>query len=402
MEHSPLYPHKGMEVPRTTVEILSCFYWIDSKTNMELSVYDDGSWELCDDDYNTLNEGSEDSVKINGYDIVLTSDYGGELEMELSEDGSQITGYEDMTFRCITTVGDDGDEAEEESYPEEDTEPEAITKENFYGCWKNENRQFWIIFYEDFTYEMYWGEEETGMKGEYELYGDEIRLNAGPRYTPDGEGNLVDVSGDTYYPAEPPAFIYDITFDDEDSSFGDIPSYDDERFEADESDEAYDFCGCWEYQDDDLWLCIYNDGTCEWYDAEGLYGVDTYYIEDGVLYLEQEGVTLEAMFGGLVGSDDSTLFSSLLPDYDGNDMDGAEDFIGCWEDTSEDIWLEIYSDGTYLIMWDDGYGSSGRCYMDGDELCLQSGTRFYMDYENSVIVSDEYTMFRSEMPDHLR
>lgn len=249
---------------------------------------------------------------------------------------------------------------------------------------------------------MYWGEEETGMKGEYELYGEEARLDAGPRYTPDGEGNLVDVSGDTYYPAEPPAFIYDITFDDEDSSFGDIPSYDDERFEADESDEAYDFCGCWEYQDDDLWLCIYNDGTCEWYDAEGLYGVDTYYIEDGVLYLEQEGVTLEAMFGGLVGSDDSTLFSSLLPDYDGNDMDGAEDFIGCWEDTSEDIWLEIYSDGTYLIMWDDGYGSSGRCYMDGDELCLQSGTRFYMDYENSVIVSDEYTMFRSEMPDHLR
>lgn len=103
----PFIRTKGMEVPRTTVETLSCFYWIDSKTNMELSVYYDGSWELCDDDYNTLNEGSEDSVKINGYDIVLTSDYGGELEMELSEDGSQITGYEDMTFRCITTDGTD-------------------------------------------------------------------------------------------------------------------------------------------------------------------------------------------------------------------------------------------------------------------------------------------------------
>ena len=65
----PFIRTKGMEVPRTTVETLSGFYWIDSKTNMELSVYDDGSWELCDDDYNTLNEGSEDSVKINGYDM---------------------------------------------------------------------------------------------------------------------------------------------------------------------------------------------------------------------------------------------------------------------------------------------------------------------------------------------
>ena len=81
------------------------------------------------------------------------------------------------------------------------------------------------------------------------------------RYTSDGEGNLVNVSGDTFYPAEPPAFVYDIVFDDDYGEYDDVPAPDDERFEADESDEAYDFCGCWEYQDDDLWLCIYNDGT---------------------------------------------------------------------------------------------------------------------------------------------
>ena len=85
-------------------------------------------------------------------------------------------------------------------------------------------------------------------------------------------------------------------------------------------------------------------------------------------------------------------------------MDGAEDFIGCWEDTSEDIWLEIHSDGTYLFMWDDGYGSAGDCYMDGDELCLESGTRFVYNSANGWIVSDdgEYEMFPSEMPEHLR
>lgn len=288
-----------------------------------------------------------------------------------------------------------------EGHHSEETEENTWT---FYGCWKEENHDIWIIFYEEFTYEMYWGEEETGMKGEYELYGEEIRLDAGPRYTPDEDGNLVDSSGEKLYPAEPPAFIYDITFDDEDGSFDDVPSYDDERFETDESEEAAAFCGCWEYQDTDLWLCVYNDGSYEWYDEEGLYGGGSYYIEGGVLYLEQEDVTYEAKFGGLVASNGSTLFSSILPDYDGNDMDGAEDFIGCWEDTSEDIWLEIHSDGTYLFMWDDGYGSSGRCYMDGDELCLQSGTRFVYHAGSGRIVSDdgEYEMFPSEMPKHLR
>ena len=208
---------------------------------------------------------------------------------------------------------------------------------------------------------MYWGEDETGMRGKFELYGEEARLKAGPRYTPDGEGNLVNVSGDTFYPAEPPAFVYDIVFDDDYGEYDDVPAPDDERFEADESEEAAAFCGCWEYQDDDLWLCIYNDGTCEWYDAEGLYGVDTYYVEDGILYLEQEDVTYEAKFGGLIANNGGTLFSSLLPDYDGTAMNGGEDFLGCWEDAIDDVWLEINSDGTYLFMWDDGYGSAGDC-----------------------------------------
>ena len=136
-------------------------------------------------------------------------------------------------------------------------------------------------------------------------------------------------------------------------------------FEGHHSEETeentWTYYGCWEYQDDDLWLCIYNDGTCEWYDAEGLYGVDSYYVEDGILYLEQEDVTYEAKFGGLIASNGSTLFSSLLPDYDGTAMNGGEDFLGCWEDAIDDVWLEINSDGTYLFMWDDGYGSAGDC-----------------------------------------
>lgn len=309
-----------------------------------------------------------------------------------------------LSAMLLGGCGQDSGDSEFNIFEGHSTEETEEDTWNYYGCWKDENRQFWIIFYEDFTYEMYWGEDETGMRGKFELYGEEARLKAGPRYTPDGEGNLVNVSGDTFYPAEPPAFVYDIVFDDDYGEYDDVPAPDDERFETDESDEAYDFCGCWEYQDDDLWLCIYNDGTCEWYDAEGLYGVDTYYVEDGILYLEQEDVTYEAKFGGLVASNGSTLFSSLLPDYDGTAMNGGEDFLGCWEDAIDDVWLEINSDGTYLFMWDDGYGSAGDCYMDGDELCLESGTRFVYNSANGWIVSDdgEYEMFPSEMPEHLR
>ena len=294
-----------------------------------------------------------------------------------------------LSAMLLGGCGQDSGDSEFNIFEGHSTEETEEDTWNYYGCWKDENRQFWIIFYEDFTYEMYWGEDETGMRGKFELYGEEARLKAGPRYTPDGEGNLVDVSGDTFYPAEPPAFVYDIVFDDDYGEYDDVPALDDERFEADESDEVYDFCGCWEYQDDDLWLCIYNDGTCEWYDAEGLYGVDTYYVEDGILYLEQEDVTYEAKFGGLIASNGSTLFSSLLPDYDGTAMNGGEDFLGCWEDAIDDVWLEINSDGTYLFMWDDGYGSAGDCYMDGDELCLESGTRFVYNSANGWIVSDD-------------
>ena len=176
-----------------------------------------------------------------------------------------------------------------------------------------------------------------------------------------------------------------------------------EGYRTDEIEEdTWSFYGCWEYQNADQWLYIHNDGSYEWYDEGGLDGGGSYYVEDGVLYLQQDDLSFGAKFGGLVDSNDNVLFSSRLPDYDGSAMSGAENFIGCWEDTMDNVWLDIYSDGTYLFMWDDGFGSERDCYMDGEELCLQSGTRFSMDYETGMIVSDDYTMFRSEMPNHLR
>lgn len=163
---------------------------------------------------------------------------------------------------------------------------------------------------------MYWGEDETGMKGEYELYGEEIRLDAGPRYTLDEDGNLVDSSGEKLYSAEPPNFVYDIVFDDDnddDGEYENVLAPDDERFEADESDEAYDFCGCWEYQDYYVWVDIRDDGTYEWVDGDNA-SSGSYTMEEDELVLDN-GLRLSLLkIGGLLDSDGHALFPSELPE----------------------------------------------------------------------------------------
>ena len=57
----------------------------------------DGSWEIYDSEYETLEEGEESGAAIDGYAITLTAMDGEELKLKLSEEGNQITGYEGMT-----------------------------------------------------------------------------------------------------------------------------------------------------------------------------------------------------------------------------------------------------------------------------------------------------------------
>ncbi len=249
---------------------------------------------------------------------------------------------------------------------------------------------------------MYWGEDETGMKGEYELYGEEIRLDAGPRYTPDGEGNLLDASGERLYSDAPPAFIYNITFEDEDGSSNGDMTFEDDDSESDEAGEAAAFCGCWEYQYTSRWLYVYDDGTYEWYDSNGFEYGGSYYLSDGILYLRQDDLSFEAKFGGIVDNNDNLMYSSVLPDYDGTRGQGADLFYGTWESTTGDVWLEISTNGEYNYFWDDGLQAIGYFFMDGEVLVLQSGTRYQYDSQTGRITGDDYTMFRSEVPDHIR
>ena len=101
---------EDLEVPRTTVTTLNSYRWIDPEHEYELEFYWDGSWEIYDSEYDTLEEGDEDGTAINGYAITLTTLDGEELELTLSEEGTQITGYEGMTFVRGDLLADREDE----------------------------------------------------------------------------------------------------------------------------------------------------------------------------------------------------------------------------------------------------------------------------------------------------
>ena len=209
---------EDLEVPRTTVTTLNSYRWIDPESEYELEFYWDGSWEIYDSEYDTLEEGDEDGTAINGYAITLTPLDGEKLELTLSEEGTKITGYKGMTFvRGDLLAGredeDDNDEDDDALFPS--TLPNAdegaasqITIADFVGCWEYTAYDNWICIFGEGsstgTYDWYQidGLESSGscyMDGET-LYLEGINL----ALTLDGEGGLIDSDGDTLFASQLP------------------------------------------------------------------------------------------------------------------------------------------------------------------------------------------------------
>lgn len=164
---------------------------------------------------------------------------------------------------------------------------------------------------------------------------------------------------------------------------------------------AGDFTGCWEYEDYDSWLVVYEDGTYDW-DWEGILTSGSYTIEGDELVLD-EGYrfTLDGA-DGLVDSDGDTLFASRLPD-DEDQSGGAvdfEDFIGCWEydDADIGIWIDIREDWTYIWHWGTG-SSSGECQLEGEELVTDNGRRYTLDGMGGLVDDEGDTLSPSQLPD---
>ena len=289
----PFTRAEGLEVPRVTVWTLATHLWIDPEREYELYFYSDGSWEIYDSEYEDLEEGEESGTAIDGYAITLTTLDGEKLELELSEEGTQITGYKGMTFvRGDLLAGredeDDNDE-DDEAYQETSTAA-------FIGCWEYQDYYVWVDIREDGTYE--WVDGDNVGSGSYTMEEDELVLDNGLRFVVDGEGGLIDSDGNALFPSTLP--------------------------NADEGAVSQitiaDFVGCWEYTAYDNWICIFGEGsssgTYDWYQIDGLESSGSCYMDGETLYLE--GINLALTLdgeGGLIDSDGDTLFASQLPDH---------------------------------------------------------------------------------------
>ena len=163
---------------------------------------------------------------------------------------------------------------------------------------------------------------------------------------------------------------------------------------------AGDFTGCWEYEDYDSWLVVYEDGTYDW-DWEGILTSGSYTIEGDELVLDEGYRFTMDGAGGLVDSDGDALFASELPE-EGQSGGAAsiEDFYGCWEydDTDIGIWIDIRDDGTYIWHWGIG-SSSGEYYLEGEELVTDNGRRYTLDGMGGLVDDEGDTLSPSQLPD---
>lgn len=193
----PFTRAEGLEVPRVTVWTLATHLWIDPENEYELCVYSDGSWDICDSDSETMAEGDEGGTAIDGHAITLTTLDGDKLELELSEEGTQIAGYGDMVFvRGDLLAGREvEDDEDDEAYQETSTAA-------FICWWEYQDYYVWVDIREDGTYE--WVDGDNVSSGSYTMEEDELVLDNGLRFALDGMGGLIDSDGDTLFASQLP------------------------------------------------------------------------------------------------------------------------------------------------------------------------------------------------------
>ena len=278
----PFTRAEGLEVPRVTVWTLATHLWIDPENEYELCVYSDGSWDICDSDSETMAEGDEGGTAIDGHAITLTTLDGDKLELELSEEGTQIAGYGDMVFVRGDLLAGREDE-DDEAYQETSTAA-------FIGWWEYQDYYVWVDIREDGTYE--WVDGDNVSSGSYTMEEDELVLDNGLRFSRLKRGGLIDSDGDTLIRSTGP-----------DSDWGTTAS-----------GTVSDFVGCWEYEDYYVWVDIREDGTYEWVDGDNV-GSGSYTIEGDELVLDNGLRFAPDGSGGLIDSEGDTLFPSELPDH---------------------------------------------------------------------------------------
>lgn len=241
----------GDEAEITAEDFCGCWEYADY--DMWVCFYDDGTFEWYSDGLDSTGTYSMDGVELHLDDdserFFVTDGEGGLMDW----DGDALFASE------LPDTWDD-----EEGLGAPDYEP-VVNAEDFYGVWEYANQDVWVYISGDGTYE--WIAQGALYSSSYHMDGAQLCLDAWTlSFTLDGEGNLIDSDGEVLFASELPDFYYDMTEDGDDG--WDDEDWDDEDYGSTVSSD--DFVGCWEYTDTYTWVCIYGDGTYEWYDSDGL------------------------------------------------------------------------------------------------------------------------------------
>ena len=179
--------------------------------------------------------------------------------------------------------------------------------------------------------------------------------------------------------------------------------------------------GQWVYDDFNIMVTIYEDGTCDWSRGDGTYNSGSCWMEGDVLRMELDDSTVMEFSlrgDGLIDHEGDTLSRGTLSVDTEEDWGDEEDdwyyeeptagnggFVGCWESVDSDDWLCLYSDGTYEWYSEDGLVSSSTYENYGDEICLDMGADmwFYMGTDGSIYDEEgSWEMYPSRLPDYLQ
>ena len=199
----------------------------------------------------------------------------------------------------LSDSGSDGDESVDEDI-----------FQSFVGYWGYDDFDVWAYIYDDGTCEWY-SSNGTSISGSCWMEGEVLRMELEDdtvmEFSLQGDG-LVDHEGDTLSWSTVPDNLGDNDWEDEEYDW----------YYEEPATGGGGFIGCWESVDSDVWLCIYDDGTFEWYEGGSLSRSSIYEIYGDEIFLDM-GADMWFYMGtdGSIYDEEGSweMYPSQLPDY---------------------------------------------------------------------------------------
>lgn len=285
-------PEEGQSGSAASIEdFYGCWEYDDTDIGIWIDIRDDGTyiwhWGIGSSSGEYYLEG-EELVTDNGRRYTLDG-MGGLVD----DEGDTLSPSQ------LPDSGSDGDESVDEDI-----------FQSFVGYWGYDDFDVWAYIYYDGTCEWY-SSNGTSISGSCWMEGEVLRMELEDdtvmEFSLQGDG-LVDHEGDTLSWSTVPDNLGENDWEDEE----------DDWYYEEPATGGGGFIGCWESVDSDVWLCIYDDGTFEWYEGGSLSRSSIYEIYGDEICLDM-GADMWFYMGtdGSIYDEEGSweMFPSQLPDY---------------------------------------------------------------------------------------